>query len=71
MKELETCVLCGEVLSIDKNLPIDCRENFIIGCGQLCEDCAHKLKIEEQAENTVLLNSQIGSLVREIEEEEK
>ncbi len=46
--QLEHCVMCGEVTKVLTDMPIDCRENYIYGCGQLCERCANVLKYEEE-----------------------
>lgn len=41
--EPETCILCGKETGIMKNTPINYRENYVIGSGQLCSLCAEKL----------------------------
>jgi hypothetical protein len=41
---LESCVLCGKITSVAKDLHIDLREGYIEGCGQLCLDCYKKQK---------------------------
>lgn len=40
----ENCVVCGKETYIRRDTPIDLRNNYIIGVGQLCEECAIKLK---------------------------
>lgn len=45
-EEFERCVLCGELTCIPISMPIDWRENYEIGCGQVCAECAKK---EQQA----------------------
>ena len=41
-EEFERCVICGELTCIPVSLPIDWRENYEIGCGQICAECAKK-----------------------------
>jgi len=36
----DNCVLCGEATPYDMYTPIDLRENFVEGAGQLCAKCA-------------------------------
>ncbi len=43
-KEFERCVMCGALTCIPVSMPIDLRENYAIGCGQLCAECAKKHK---------------------------
>ncbi len=46
--QYEICVICGEITKVLVKTPIDCRENYICGCGQLCEKCANILRREEE-----------------------
>ena len=41
-EEYEYCVLCGALTSIPVSMPIDWRENYEIGFGQICAECAKK-----------------------------
>ncbi len=36
---VERCVLCGEATGVLQSCPVDHRENYIIGVGQLCRSC--------------------------------
>ncbi len=36
----EICIMCGETINVLTDMPIECRPNYIHGCGQLCERCA-------------------------------
>ncbi len=54
----ERCVMCGELTAVPVSMPIDWRENYEIGCGQLCDECAMKLHKTTECEN-VLTNAQI------------
>ena len=42
-EEFEHCVICGELTCVPISMPIDCRENYEIGIGQLCAKCKRKL----------------------------
>lgn len=41
-EEFERCVLCGELTGVPVSMPIDWRENYEIGIGQVCAQCAKK-----------------------------
>ena len=41
--EFELCVMCGKVTDVPITMPIDQRENYEVGCGQLCTLCIKKL----------------------------
>ncbi len=45
--QYENCVMCGETTKVLVQTPINCRENYIHGCGQLCEKCANIIEREE------------------------
>lgn len=38
-KKYEVCVLCRKQLDIPISAPIERREHYIHGCGQLCAQC--------------------------------
>ncbi len=40
--EMDLCVLCGKETQYPKSLPVDMRENYIEGAGQLCNQCGVK-----------------------------
>ena len=44
----ERCVMCGELTPIPVSMPVEFRENYEFGCGQLCNAC--KQKIWQEAE---------------------
>lgn len=46
-EELERCVICGALTSVPVSMPVDWRENYEIGFGQICAECA------KQRESTV------------------
>ena len=39
----EKCVLCGAETKIPNTMPIEGREDYIQGCGQLCTSCRRKI----------------------------
>ncbi len=45
-EEFERCVICGKLTCIPISMPVDWRENYEIGLGQICAECA---KIERKA----------------------
>lgn len=40
----ETCVLCGKNTGILRNAPLWNRVDYVEGCGQLCAECAKKIR---------------------------
>jgi len=43
MEEKEECVICGHGTKYLKSTPIQEREHYVKGCGQLCENCYSKI----------------------------
>lgn len=41
-EEFERCVMCGALTSVPISMPVDWRENYEIGLGQICAACAKK-----------------------------
>ncbi len=41
-EEFERCVICGKLTCIPISMPVDWRENYEIGLGQICAECAKK-----------------------------
>lgn len=41
-EEFERCVMCGALTCIPISMPVDWRENYEIGFGQICAECAKK-----------------------------
>lgn len=39
LKEYEACTLCGAITDVKIKMPIDAREYYIYGVGQLCCKC--------------------------------
>lgn len=42
-EKFEHCVMCQEATNVLISTPIEFRDFYEIGCGQLCFDCAKKL----------------------------
>lgn len=57
-EEFERCVICGALTCVPISMPIDWRENYEIGCGQICAECAKKQQKLIERENA-LTNEQI------------
>ncbi len=51
--QYETCIMCGIQTDIPISLPIDQRENYVCGAGQLCESCKNELWLDEQRSGRV------------------
>ena len=41
-EKYERCVICGDLTGVLKETPIEFRDHYEIGCGQLCFDCFQK-----------------------------
>ena len=41
-EEFERCIMCGKLTCIPISMPVDWRENYEIGLGQICAECAKK-----------------------------
>ena len=41
----EICIICGVELEYNRGTPINQREHYVEGCGQLCRNCAISLQI--------------------------
>ncbi len=39
-EEFERCVMCGKLTCVPVSMPVDWRENYEMGMGQLCAECA-------------------------------
>ena len=69
-EEFERCVMCGKLTCIPISMPVDWRENYEIGCGQLCAECAKKQQKALEREHT-LTNAQILQAVEQSRKETK
>lgn len=46
----ERCVSCFADTGIPKDMPVEKRKHYVIGCGQLCPDCYAKIKLDSESE---------------------
>ncbi len=49
--EFEVCVSCKKKLDIKKDMPIEMRQYYVAGVGQLCKKCYVKLYLENINDN--------------------
>lgn len=47
----EYCVLCGKLTEYFFDTPVESRKHYIIGVGQLCENCSTCLQLQNQISN--------------------
>ena len=69
-EEFERCVMCGKLTCVPISMPIDWRENYEIGCGQVCAECAKKQR-ESCARESALTTEQILLAVEQSRKESK
>lgn len=69
-EEFERCVMCGKLTCVPVSMPIDWRENYEIGMGQVCAECAKKQR-ESGARENALTNEQILLAVEQSRKESK
>lgn len=70
IEEFERCVMCGALTSVPISMPVDWRENYEIGCGQICAECAKKQR-EATGWGKSLSNEQILQAVEQCRKETK
>ena len=46
----DRCVCCYADTGVPKNMPIEKRKYYIVGCGQLCGECYAKINLENSKE---------------------
>lgn len=54
-EEFERCVMCGSLTSVPISMPVDWRENYETGVGQICIECAKKQR--KAAEREAMLKT--------------
>jgi hypothetical protein len=69
-EEFERCVICGRLTSVPISMPVDCRENYEIGIGQICSECA-KNEREAKPFGNKLTTEQILQAVEQCRKESK
>ena len=67
-EEFERCILCGRLTCIPISMPVDWRENYEPGLGQICAECARKQKGMEITES-ILSDEEILFAVEQSREE--
>lgn len=67
-EEFERCVVCGALTCVPISMPVDWRENYEIGLGQICAECAKKQR-EATIRKTTLTNAQIMFAVEQSRKE--
>ena len=67
-EEFERCVMCGALTSVPISMPVDWRENYEIGLGQICAECA-KQQREATGWGKSLSNEQILQAVEQCRKE--
>lgn len=45
----ERCIICHQETGISEDTPIELRDNYIEGVGQLCPECALKITREQHS----------------------
>ena len=70
LEEFERCVICGKLTGIPISMPVDWRENYEIGLGQICAECAKKEREAKPWGNT-LTTAQILQAVEQCRKENK
>ena len=67
-EEFERCVVCGALTSVPISMPVDWRENYEIGLGQICAECAKQQRKAIEHEN-MLSTAQILQAVEQCRKE--
>lgn len=67
-EEFERCVICGKLTCVPISMPVDWRENYEIGLGQICAACAKKQR-EATGWGKSLSNEQILQAVEQCRKE--
>ena len=67
----EVCVCCKERVNGLKNEPVENREYFIDGVGQICERCYFELQAQMAEENAWKREKEMQELLRMCAQEEK
>ena len=66
----ERCVICGKLTCVPISMPVDWRENYEIGLGQICAECAKKER-EAKPFGNKLTTKQILQAVEQCRKENK
>lgn len=63
-EEFERCIICGELTCVPISMPVDWRENYEVGMGQICAACAKKQREASERAN-MLSDAQILQAVEQ------
>ncbi len=69
-EKFERCIVCGKMTSVPVSLPIDWRENYEVGLGQVCVECARKQRRDAEW-GSDLTDEQVLRAVEQSREEAK
>ena len=69
-EEFERCVICGALTDVPISMPVDLRDNYEIGLGQICAACVKQQSKTIEHENT-LSTVQILQVVEQSRKETK
>lgn len=61
-EEFERCIICGALTCVPISMPINFRENYEVGCGQLCAKCAERLQGETRQANALSYEQVISAV---------
>ncbi len=61
----ERCVICGKQTEIPATKPIDLRECYEVGCGQLCISCYQNLRNVNEKDNRLLSEEQLSMVIEQ------
>ena len=56
----ERCVICGELTEVLRETPINERDFYVVGCGQLCFDCYRKTCEASELQNADVMLVRCG-----------
>lgn len=70
-EEFERCVMCGALTSVPISMPVDWRENYEIGLGQICAECAKQQRKAIEHENMLSTAQILQTVEQSIKENNK
>lgn len=70
-EEFERCVICGALTCVPISMPIDWRENYEIGLGQICAACTKKQREATIRENALTTEQILLAVERSRKETKK
>lgn len=70
-EEFERCVVCGALTCVPISMPVDWRENYEIGLGQICAACTKKQREATIRENALTTEQILLAVERSRKETKK